>query len=375
MLEISRFILEKTISTSKHYSSMSPLVSIIIPVFNQNEDYLHDCIESALNQTYKNTEIVLSDNHSTNNVSKVVAQFSDNRIKKVSPPTFLNMNDSFAFAASCANSEARYLSFLSSDDVMATNAIEALVEFAENNPSATFVAGNIIQSIEAPASFLQREDRIRTGGSKVGLYTFADALALFCPWRLSSTWMAGDLIRHDAYKATGGFAVCDYFISSDLWLTKELLKQRNSNFACIGSTTAFFRLRAHGVLPADGDRGLGVHLDMLRYCSEILLMATERDIGLKQRVSIYLTGIKSLAKVVVFTLLARKDKKSLQVFYKQPFQRYLEGQSTFLERRLIKWILSVKGLPLSLLTAIAQGFVNARKKAVTDVEMKNTADK
>jgi glycosyltransferase involved in cell wall biosynthesis len=354
---------------------MSPIVSIIIPVFNQNEEYLHDCIESALNQTYKNTEIVISDNHSTNNVSKVVSQFSDNRIKKVSPLTFLNMNDSFAFAASCASAEARYLSFLSSDDVIATNAIEKLVEFAENNPSAAFVAGNIIQSIEPPTSFLQLEDRIRTGSNKVGLYKFADALELFCPWKLSSTWMAGDLIRHDAYKATGGFAACDYCISSDLWLTKELLKQKNSDFACIASTTAFFRLRAQGVLPADGDRGLGIHLDMLRYCSEILQMAKERDIGFKQRMSIRLTSARSLAKVVVFTLLARKHKKPMQVFYEQPFQQYIENQSTFLERRLINWALSVKGLPLSLFSAIAQGFLNARNRIVASVEIKDSANK
>jgi glycosyltransferase involved in cell wall biosynthesis len=354
---------------------MSPLVSIIIPVFNQNEDYLHDCIESALNQTYKNTEIVISDNHSTNDVSKVVSQFSDNRIKKVSPLTFLSMNDSFAFAASCANAEAKYLSFLSSDDVMATNALKELVEFAESNPSAAFVAGNIIQSIEPPSSFLQLEDRIRTGSNKVGLYKFTDALALFCPWKLSSTWMAGDLIRHDAYKATGGFAACDYFISSDLWLTKELLKQKNSDFACIGPTTAFFRLRAQGVLPADGDRGLGIHLDMLRYCSEILQMAKQRDIGFTQRMSIRLTSIRSLAKVVVFTLLARKDKKPIQVFYEQQFQRYIENQSTFLERRLVYWALSVKGLPLSLFSAIAQGFVNARNRVVASVEIKDSANK
>lgn len=354
---------------------MSPLVSILIPVFNQNEDYLHDCIESALNQTYKNTEIVISDNHSTNNVSKVVSQFLDNRIKKVSPLAFLNMNDNFAFAATCANAEARYLSFLSSDDVMATNAIEELVKFAENNPSAAFVAGNIIQSVEPPISFLQLEDRIRTADNKVGLYTFSDALALFSPWKLSSTWMAGDLIRHDAYKATGGFAACDYFISSDLWLTKELLRQKNSDFAYIGSTTAFFRLRAQGVLPADGDRGLGIHLDMLRYCSEILQMAKERSIGYKQLISIHLTRTRSLVKVVVFTLLARKYKKPIKVFYEQPFQRYIENQSTFLERRLINWALSVKGPSLSLFAAIALGFINARNGIVASVEMKNSVNK
>lgn len=354
---------------------MSPLVSIIIPVFNQNEDYLHDCIASAFNQTYRNIEIVISDNHSTKCVSTVTSKFTDPRVKNVRPNTFLDINNSFAFAASCASTDAKYLSFLSSDDVLAPYAIEELVKFAENNPSVAFVAGNIIQSIEPPASFVQIENRIRTGNNKVGLYSFVDAVTMFCPWKLASTWMAGDLIRLDAYKVTGGFEACDYYISGDLWLTKELLRQKNSDFACIGSTTAFFRLRENGVLPADGDRGLGIHLDMLRYCTDILQMVKERNIGFKQRASIHLTHTKSLVKVVVFTLLARKYKKPTQVFYEQPFQQYIENQSTFLERRWINWALSVKGLSLSLFSAIAHFFVDARNRVVASVEIKDSANK
>lgn len=346
---------------------MSPLVSIIIPVFNQNEDFLHDCIQSALNQTYKNTELVISDNHSTNSAFRVISKFSDSRIKIVSPVAFLNMNDSFAFAASCSSAEAKYLSFLSSDDLLAPNAIEALVKFAENNPSVVFAAGNIIQSIEPPISFLDLENRIRENGNKVGVYTFSDAIALFCPWKVSSTWMAGDLIRHDAYKATGGFAVCDYYISADLWLTKELLKQNTADFACIGSTTAFFRLRAQGVLPADGDRGLGIHLDMLRYCNEILRMVKARNIGYRQRVSIHVTCARSLAKVIVFTLVARQYKKPIRVLLEPKFQQYIERQSSFLERCLIMWALSINGWQLSLFAAIARGLVSARNKVVVDV--------
>ena len=49
-----------------------PLVSIVIPTYNQKEQFLRECIESASSQTYKNIEIVISDNHSTNNAKSII---------------------------------------------------------------------------------------------------------------------------------------------------------------------------------------------------------------------------------------------------------------------------------------------------------------
>ena len=166
---------------------MNPLVSIIIPVFNQNEAHLRDCIDSALGQSYNNIEIIISDNHSTNGASGIIAGYHSDKIQKVRPPIFLDMTGSFAFAASCAGKASKYLSFLSSDDLLASNAIMELVELAENNQSAVFLAGNIIQSHQPPDNFEQVENRIRTSKSIPGLQTFKQTVAfphwLMFPWQ------------------------------------------------------------------------------------------------------------------------------------------------------------------------------------------------
>jgi glycosyltransferase involved in cell wall biosynthesis len=346
---------------------MNPLVSIIVPVFNQNERHLRDCIESAMRQSYGNIEIIISDNHSTNGASSVIAGYQNSRIKKVRPLIFLDMNGSFAFAASCASLNSKYLSFLSSDDLLAPGAIAELVELAENNQSLAFVAGNIIQSIEPPADFSQIENRIRSSTNVLGLHTFQETVALFCPWRLSSTWMAGELIRHEAYKATGGFAACDYYLLGDLWLTKELIKQKDGGFGLVGTTTAFFRQREEGVLPADGERGLSIYLDMLRYNNEMLQIVKHRPISLRQRWQMHWSSFFVLIKIVALILVARKFHGSLSEIHEKNFWHYIQTTNRPVEKHLIEWAVSVKGTSLYMSALVAQFIVDSVRKVLSRV--------
>jgi glycosyltransferase involved in cell wall biosynthesis len=54
-----------------------PKVSIIIPVYN-GENYLHEAIDSALAQTYKNIEILVINDGSTDNTEKIALAYKDN---------------------------------------------------------------------------------------------------------------------------------------------------------------------------------------------------------------------------------------------------------------------------------------------------------
>ena len=59
-----------------------PLISIIVPVYNV-EDYIEECLESLVKQTYKNLEIILIDDGSTDNSGKICDDYvlKDTRIK------------------------------------------------------------------------------------------------------------------------------------------------------------------------------------------------------------------------------------------------------------------------------------------------------
>ena len=59
-----------------------PLISIIVPVYNV-EDYIEECLESLVKQTYKNLEIILIDDGSTDNSGEICDDYvlKDTRIK------------------------------------------------------------------------------------------------------------------------------------------------------------------------------------------------------------------------------------------------------------------------------------------------------
>jgi glycosyltransferase involved in cell wall biosynthesis len=340
---------------------MNPLVSIIIPVFNQREEFLRASIESALLQTYDNLEIVISDNHSTNGASNVISTYQDARVIKTRPVEFLNMNDSFAFAASCANANSKYISFLSSDDILSPCAISELVNFAESNPTANFITGNTINSIAPPDDFESSVYKVRNSSHKVGLYTQEDSIGLFCPWKIASVWMVGDLIQHRAYKDTGGFFNCDYYISGDLWLTAELLKQRNFQFGCIEVTTGFFRQRPKGVLPADGVRGFSIHLDMLRYCNEMFRFAAEGNVRFKYKMLILKYKLATLLKAIIHIIYSRKYSIEHAEEHLNRYRDYIKNNDIKFENWLLSAALNMRGLTLDFLALFSRILIDVKK--------------
>lgn len=65
---------------SGDYETQEPLISVIIPTYNR-PIYLVDAIASAVNQTYQNIEIIVSDDCSVENPQSIVDSFKDSRIR------------------------------------------------------------------------------------------------------------------------------------------------------------------------------------------------------------------------------------------------------------------------------------------------------
>lgn len=105
------------------------LISIIVPVYNV-EMYLEECVNSIINQTYKKLEIILVDDGSTDNSSKICDNFAekDNRIKVIHKE---NGGLSDARNAGIEIANGKFIQFIDSDDYIDLDMIELLYNNAK----------------------------------------------------------------------------------------------------------------------------------------------------------------------------------------------------------------------------------------------------
>lgn len=103
-----------------------PLVSIIVPVYN-SEKTLVRCINSILKQQYKNTEIILVNDGSTDNSLSICREYEkmDSRVKVIDKP---NTGVSDTRNIGMAFASGKYFQFVDSDDWIAENATKVLVD-------------------------------------------------------------------------------------------------------------------------------------------------------------------------------------------------------------------------------------------------------
>lgn len=104
-------------------------ISIIIPVYNV-EKYLHECLDSIINQTFKDLEIICVDDGSTDKSSEILEEYEqkDKRFTVISQP---NKGVSAARNRGMQQAKGKYIMFVDSDDYIASNACELIYNSAE----------------------------------------------------------------------------------------------------------------------------------------------------------------------------------------------------------------------------------------------------
>lgn len=111
-------------------NTVDGLVSIIMPSWNTGK-FIIETIQSVINQTYTNWELLIVDDCSTDNTEEIVASFKDDRIKY-----FRNKkNSGAALTRNRALREARgeWIAFLDSDDLWMSEKLEKQIDFMKKN--------------------------------------------------------------------------------------------------------------------------------------------------------------------------------------------------------------------------------------------------
>jgi glycosyltransferase involved in cell wall biosynthesis len=121
-------------------NSVQPLVTIAIPTHNR-ASYLREAIHSALNQTYRNIEVIVSDNCSDDCTGAVVRGFADPRLRYFRQEVNMGMVPNWNFCLKHA--EGEFFVLLSDDDVLEVAAIQRLLQRFDD-PTTSLVYSRVL---------------------------------------------------------------------------------------------------------------------------------------------------------------------------------------------------------------------------------------
>lgn len=120
---------------------MDPLVTIAITSYNYGR-HVGEAIRSALAQTYRNLEILVLDNASTDDSLEVIRSFDDERIRLIARPENIGIQKNHNDAIRQCRGE--YIVFLSADDMHLPTLVEDMMTFRRLNPQVDVVYGSAI---------------------------------------------------------------------------------------------------------------------------------------------------------------------------------------------------------------------------------------
>jgi glycosyltransferase involved in cell wall biosynthesis len=115
-------------------------ISVILPAYNQGH-YLGEAIQSVIDQTYPDFELIVVDDGSTDKTAQVACSFLDPRVHYIHQE---NRGLSAARNTGILHSSGEFLTFLDSDDLFVADKLETLLNVMQRDPGLGFVAGQAV---------------------------------------------------------------------------------------------------------------------------------------------------------------------------------------------------------------------------------------
>ncbi len=200
---------------------MKPLVSVIMPAYN-GEKYIGAAIESILNQTYENWELIIVEDKSTDNTLDVVQKYKDSRISLYLNPS--NKGIAYSTNLGITQSKGKYIALLDDDDLATEHRLEWQTDFMEEHSEIDILGGRSVL-IDADGKFM-RYDLEPLRNPK-----FIKALLLFSNEKFAN---CSAMIRKS------------FMIKNDLWYQEGCLGMQDFKFyidsSKIGTITSIDRL-------------------------------------------------------------------------------------------------------------------------------------
>lgn len=141
-------------------------VSVIVPVYNV-EKYLAKCLDSLVNQTYQNIEILVVNDGSNDGSEKIIEQFAQNYPEKIKAFSKENGGLSDARNFGIDRAEGDYLGFVDSDDYVSETMFEEMLNLAEKHDAEMVICN--IQKVDEQGNVTQKLTQIPNMPEKIDL--------------------------------------------------------------------------------------------------------------------------------------------------------------------------------------------------------------
>ena len=180
---------------------MNPAISIVVPAYNK-EPYIKQCMDSLINQTLKNIEIIVVDDASTDNTLQILRDYEkkDSRVKIIA--TEHNCGRHVARKTGVQETSGDYVLFVDADDEIELKACEVLYSYVSSHPADILHFGvSIHPEGKSDEDFAYSYDQMyaQTNGDQSGdniiKSSFSSDFPHWMPWNVITALFKGDLIR------------------------------------------------------------------------------------------------------------------------------------------------------------------------------------
>lgn len=266
---------------------MEPLISIIVPVYNV-ENYVAECITSLINQTYRNIEILLVDDGSTDKSGQICDSFAnDDRIR-----VFHTKNAGVSAARNYALDRARgdYIGFADSDDRAEPEMFETLLRCAEKSGADIAVCDYDLEYTDGIKSPDRPRMYVEVSGRE-------DVAAVFYKYGIIHCCVWNKLFRREFFE--DGFRFPVGLICEDQHLITKML-DFGGKIARTPEILYHYRQRRSSI----------VHNVSFKNAADYFVLRYERYKKLKQTKSVHRIVVKDCVDCafrVLYTFPRRKD--------------------------------------------------------------------
>lgn len=187
----------------------TPLVSVIIPCYNA-EKYVEQAVCSIMNQTYKNLEILIIDDCSTDHSFEILQRLASEDYRITLVKNDKNLKIVKTLNKLVCKARGKYIARMDADDISALNRLEKQVDFMENNPEYG-ICGTKAWRIDSQNMIIGRS-LLPQGNEEIQI-----ASKFFCIFYHPSVIIRSEIFKQNLYNE-------NYLYAEDLELWQRLLQ-------------------------------------------------------------------------------------------------------------------------------------------------------